>query len=559
MKYYLGVNFGHDSAIAVISEEGRLVFAIEEGRLIREKNSSKYPVKSISIIKEKYDIIEISEGWNIFKRLLYKGILHSLKYGIKNRLYFKKRLKKEVFRFIKAIYFYELKFFWKKKKYVGHHLSHAYSLLPWGIRDGAMVFVSDTMGENESISCFFWKNNEMKLVSNSKYPNSIGSFFHQFAYHLGFEGNNGPGKLMAFSSLGNPVWYNEIRKIFVIKEGVLEIKGGFPSFRINNTWLLYANKYCENASLKKEIIESYKNPSKGKDLAASVQKVFSEVTIELILQNKSLIKKKFNYDVCSLGLSGGSALNCQANYKILEELKSNGVDSLIIAPWSNDCGTAIGAAAYSLKKRNPNVSFIKVTPFLGINYEQVFSYNSSNLEQSIDLAVDSLIKGRIIGLHDGDMEFGPRALGGRSILAKANCSKIKKRLNEIKKREDFMPFAPICLSEDNITFFNENSTDIMSIAVPIKDIDNPKIKGAIHENKLARVQVLDSNYNEKIIYKVLKKYKEKTGDGVLLLTSLNGNGKAIPYSYKSSKIMTKSLGLYGLLSNIGGWEKTGND
>jgi len=541
MDYYLGINYGHNASAAVVNSDGELVYAVEEGRLINLKNTSRFPINSIQLIEEKYSITHVAEGWDIWKRLLMKGIFHTLQYGYKHPFYFHYRFKKEITRFWRGF----PKYAFKKIQFTGHHLAHAYSLLPSGLKDNSLVFVSDTMGEKESISCFYWYQNQMKLISVSNYPNSIGSLYHQFAYHLGFSGSSAPGKLMALSSFGKPKWIEELRSLVSIHQGKFQIlKDKFPSYKIRNTWRDFAESYCKNEDLKKAILTCYQDHEKGKDLAASMQQLFTEVTIELIHQNITKVEKKNQTKIQNVGISGGTSLNCQANYFLLESLKNRGIHSLTVSPWSEDSGTSIGAAVWLAKKVNKELPIKKVYPYLGPEDHQELELN----DKYISDAVEKLVNGKIIGLFDGRLEFGPRALGGRCILARADSQAIKDKLNRLKGRHSFMPFAPVCLEEEAERFFHPSATETMTIAVPAKACSKKHIIGAWHENELCRVQVVKNHLKNKLIYQILEKYKQRIGVGILLLTSLNFKDKAIPANKQRALEISKELGLDGLVT-----------
>jgi len=554
MKLFLGTNYGHGSAAAVISEGGELLFAVEEGRIIGNKDTCQFPVESLKMIFENIqgDFAYWAEGWNINRRLLHKGIIQTLKYGISNPTYINHRLKKEISRYYQGQSFYENQATNQKIKqtyYAGHHIAHAYSLLPYGLPSKSIVFVSDTSAERESISTYYWSGNEMIHLCHSNYPHSIGSIYHQLAYHLGFEGRTGPGKVMALSAYGEPIWYNKLKEIFFVENDkfIVDLKK-YPAWRIDKTWLKFA-ELQNDITFKNEILAAHLNFENGKNLASSVQKWFTEATFESILQSLKIAREIHRFKVENVGLSGGAALNCQANGEIIRRLKNYDIKNVIISPWSDDSGTAIGAAAWIAHKKNIRIEFSKVKPFLGLNA----SYKANILDHNIEKAIEMLINGGIIALISGRLEFGPRALGGRCLLADARNLIIKKRLNKMKNRPYFMPFAPAILQEDFNQFFEEKGSPIMAWTVSAKPSAKNIIPAAIHESNEARVQVV--NDESLLLFRLLKSYKRKTGFGLLLLTSLNGKGESIPCTLLQSIQTSEKLNVDGILTD-NYWEPT---
>ena len=325
MKLFIGTNYGHGSSAAVMSEEGKLLFAIEEGRIIGEKETSQFPKASLKIIFENTDgeFAGWAEGWDVSRRLIYKGIMQTVKYGILNPTYFNHRLKKEIKRYQQGQSFFEnasTKQRIDRSDTVGHHLAHAYSLLASGLLPNSLIYVSDTTAEKKSVSSYYWSGKKMTSLSYSNYPHSIGSIYHQLAYHLGFSGRTGPGKVMALSAYGQPVWYENLSEICNIEQGrfVVDLKK-YPAWKIDKTWLKFS-KLQNDDNFEREIAGAYHNFENGKNLASSIQKWFTEMTFECILQSLKIARENHGFEVNQLGLSGGSALNCQANGEILRRI-----------------------------------------------------------------------------------------------------------------------------------------------------------------------------------------------------------------------------------------------
>ncbi len=557
-KFFLGTNYGHGSSAALITEDGKLVYALEEGRLIGKKHTSTFPIESLKILCKLTDGGSIfwAEGWHIYQRLLYKGLLSSIKYGLREPFYFKHRLLKELLRFHKGHSFYRNSICNLQNKgirLVGHHLAHAYSLLPWCLPAKSLILVSDTTGEKESISSFYWSGEKMISLACSAYPYSIGSIYHQMAYHLGFKGLTGPGKLMALSSRGDPIWLKELQSIGSIVNGkfCIDFKV-YPAWKIHGGWFDFASQQSDS-SLKKEILSSHDNHENGVNLAASIQRWFTETTLECIIQSLGIAREQYHYEVQHIGLAGGAALNCQANGEIIQRISKFDIDSVTVSPWSDDQGTAIGAAAWMLHKEHPDVRIKTTEAFLGPNaYEQI---TTSVSDDDISNAVQAIIAGYAVALVSGRLEFGPRALGGRCILADPRKKEIADKLNKMKGRPTFMPFAPVVLEEDFNRYFEGNGSTNMAWTVHAKPDALKSIPAVIHVNGESRVQVLRTE-KVSLLLKILKDFKNKTDCGVLLLTSLNGSGEAIPAYMNSAEAIARRIEVAGLIWD-GGWKKFG--
>lgn len=546
---YIGTNFGHSAAACLLNTEGTLIFAVEEERILKEKYTSKFPTSGIQMILEEcnvHDEICWSEGWNVYKRLILKGLWHSIRFSTDSQ-YFKSRFINEFKRFREGQKKYPR---YGKFVFVGHHISHAYSLLPYGLPINSLILVSDTIGESESISIYYW-NGKMHLIKSIPYPHSLGSVFHQFAYHFGFSGRTAPGKLMALSGFGRPLWEKEISEIGSIQNGEFKIDlSKYPAYRIKDAPDKYIT-WTPDSEFKNALIACKNNFQHGLDVAATIQKWFTTSTWELICQHISFARNKLKLKVNHIGLAGGAALNCQANGYFLQRIKELNIGSLTVSPWSEDAGTAIGAAVCGYVKNNPGNEISTVNAFLGPmqNFKQC---DLKELTQDIDLAAEYIIQGKLISLVSGRMEFGPRALGGRCILASPFIKDLQLTLNKHKARPSFMPFAPAVLEDDFEILFHGKGSNNMAWTVPAKKDAVTIIPAAVHITMEARTQIVTAE--NQLLFHLLKCIKRKKGLGILLLTSLNGAGETIPIYYREAKEMSKKLNLYGMLSDTG-WEK----
>lgn len=549
MRVYLGTNFGHGSAVAAISEEGELLYAIEEGKLIGDKNTNRFPEEAfshtVSNIKGNVDLW--AEGWNSWQRLIHKGIIRTIKYGLRDPAYFRDGLLKEIGRFREGQPQFRR---WEQQfgpvHPVGHHLAHAYSLLPAGLPPCSLVLVSDTTAELASISSYYFSGQEMFPIASSPFPHSIGAVFHQLAYHFGFKGRTGPGKLMALAAFGKPRFLEYLKQIAEVKQGVFKIdKKKFPSWRRMGSW--HAFSASAPNKLRDAIRRAHGAPAEGLDLASSAQAWFTEMTWTCIAQSLDLARKKMGVEILHLGLAGGAALNCRANGEFMLKAPSVGLDTITVSPWSDDSGTAIGAAAWALAQRGLIERIQRSSPLLGI---AVLPGHEVPDDADVHAAAQCLAAGHVVAFASGRFEFGPRALGGRCLLADPRHDELRQKLNRLKSRPEFMPTAPVVLEQDYSRYFEGCGSRHMAWTVPANETARHEIPAAVHCDGHSRVQLLASG-DAPLLERVLYAFKRETGHGVLLLTSLNGTEEAIPPDLGRAEMIARRLGTAGILSDAG--------
>ncbi|MBI3916366.1 MAG: hypothetical protein HY322_05100 [Betaproteobacteria bacterium] len=548
MRIFLGSNFGHGAAVAVISEEGELLYAVEEGVLIGEKDTAQFPSRALSLVASSVDgeIVAWTEGWHPQRRLWHKGILRTLKYGMYDTSYFRHGLLREWKRYLEGRKGFAN---WGKRlvfpNAIGHHMAHAYSLLPAGLPPNSLVLISDTTAERASISSYYFSGEKMTLIATSLFPHSIGSVFHQLAYHLGFRKRTGPGKLMALSAYGEPRFLDYLTRIGAIRNGVFRIVlETYPAWMRDGGWLKFAES--APAELRSSILEARDSPNKGLDLAASAQAWFTEMTWECVKQSLEIARKRLGVTVAHLGLAGGAALNCQANGEFLVRLPAVELDTLTVSPWSDDSGTAVGAAVSTLAQQGLIARIRPCLPFIG---PPLTVSAGAVSDDHVRASVRCLTVGQVIALVSGRLEFGPRALGGRCLLADPRYEESRLRLNRMKARPEFMPIAPVVLEEDYDQYFEGIGSRHMAWTVPAKEWAKQRIPAAVHISGRSRVQVLRKG-EAPLLERVLLKFRDETGCGALLLTSLNGEGEPVPPCFERAKSVARGLGATGLISDF---------
>ena len=553
MKGYVGTNFGHGAAAALVGSNGRLLFAVEEGKLSGDKETAAFPNLALTLVVAHpgIDSYQWAEGWDTRKRLVSKGVLRALRYSLFDATYVKSSLVKESIRYWE----------WRKQSgawsstlghpiSVGHHLAHAWSLVPAGLPAKACLLVSDTTAESASISSYYFDGEGMKFVASSTFPHSIGAAFHQLAYHVGFYGRTAPGKLMALSAFGKPKFYDEFAQIGTISDGQLQINlDRLPAWRRNGSWARFG-KSC-SVELRNSIEEAFEHPELGTDLAASAQAWFTETTWSLVTHTLGMLESRIGAPVQHLGLVGGAALNCQANGCFMERMNRIGLRSLTVAPWSDDAGTAIGAAVGAYVLGGNSLANLQVSDaYLGPYPHTDYSMRATN--QDVAEAANELARGGIVALVSGRLEFGPRALGGRCLLADPRDDRLRKKLNQLKKRPDFMPAAPAVLSRYFDQYFDGTGSSHMAWTVQAKAHASLEIPAAVHHNGTARVQVVD-DHKAPLLARLLHRFLAITGCPILLLTSLNEAGEPVPATLGDALLICGRLGVNGALSDKG-WQ-----
>lgn len=551
----------HDSAAALL-EDGKILAAAQEERFTRKKNDASFPSNAIKYcLKEK----KIELG-NVDAVVYYDNPVLTLERFIKNAVYcgedvtdllrfqydniFQQRLM--VHKILRS----EFGRIGKEDKLLvsNHHKSHAASAFYASPYKEAAILTIDGVGEWNTTTIGYGKETDIEIKKYLDYPHSLGMLYSAFTYFCGFKVNSGEYKLMGLAPYGSPVYYNTIMEhlIDVKEDGSFRLNLEYFDFPYGRTMI--HSTFGELFDMERRLPES-KITIGYMNLAASIQKVTEEIVVKLAATSCELCGTR------NLVLAGGTALNCVANGKILEK---GIVDNLWIQPAAGDAGGAIGAAyigyyeylggkcrhiekAYNTYL-GPEYSDGEVGAFLKRN-----GYPAIRMKQDrADIIARMLAKGKVVGLFQGRMEMGPRALGNRSILASASDEKMQSKLNiKIKHRESFRPFAPSVLLEDAQKYFElKAESPYMLLCVPVNkelrtdfDIGNAlkqnngdmtkivntkrsEIPAVTHVDFSARVQTVTKEMNEKY-YDILKAYAKLCGESVICNTSFNVRGEPI--------------------------------
>ncbi|HKC52179.1 MAG TPA: carbamoyltransferase [Myxococcota bacterium] len=556
----LGISaFYHDSAACLV-RDGEIIAAAQEERFTRKKHDYRFPAKAIEyclaeggIGPEQLDLVafydkpllkfdRLLETYVSYAPLGFRLFLMGLPLWLKQKLYTPRELDQGLQSRYKGRYVF-----------LEHHESHAASAFFPSPFDEAAILTLDGVGEWATGSISVGRGNQIRMLKELRFPHSLGLLYSAFTYFTGFKVNSGEYKLMGLAPYGEPIYAD------LIREKMLDVKPD-GSFRMDMSYFAYTHKDVMTAAKFDRLFgppRAAESPitQREMDLAASIQLVTEEIMLKIASYAHELT------GLPNLCLAGGVALNCVGNGKILRE---GPFDQVWIQPAAGDAGGALGAALFVWhqlldNERKPNGRDSQKGSLLGPAYSnaeiQAFLdrkgavYRHYASEDALCDAVAELVAAEnVVGHCAGRMEFGPRALGARSILGDARSRKMQATMNvKIKFRESFRPFAPAVLREDVDEFFemrpSEDSPYMLLVApvreekrLPIesrgeKGLDKLKqvrsvVPAITHVDNSARVQTIDAERNPRF-HRILTAFKRKTGSPVVINTSFNVRGEPI--------------------------------
>ncbi len=557
--YILGISaFYHDSAAALL-KDGEIIAAAQEERFTRKKHDHNFPGNAVNFCLQHAGIkssdLEIVAFYDKpflkFERLLetylayapvgIKSFIKAMPLWIKEKLWMKEMIKDKLG--------YEGKIIFPE-----HHESHAASAFYPSPFNEAAILTMDGVGEWTTSSFGVGKNNKIELLADIKFPHSLGLLYSAFTYYTGFKVNSGEYKVMGLAPYGEPKY-----KDVILKE-LIDVKED-GSFRMN---MEYFN-YCAGLTMTNDKFHKLfgglprqpesKLTQKEMDLARSVQDVTEEIVLKM---GNHVYKETGMKNIC---LAGGVALNCVANGKLYRE---GPFDEIWIQPAAGDAGGALGAALigwYQYLGNERNIDPKKDSQkgsYLGPEYsdenlleffkENKIKFNEINDEELPEKVASLLADEKVVGWFEGRMEFGPRALGARSILGDARSSKMQSVMNlKIKFRESFRPFAPAVLNEKVSEYFEiDRESPYMLLVADVKkerrkemsenenklfgiqklNIVRSDIPAVTHVDYSARIQTVHKETNP-LFHKLISKFEENYGSAVLINTSFNVRGEPI--------------------------------
>ena len=559
----LGISaYYHDSAAALI-RDGEIIAAAQEERFTRVKHDNRFPSSAVEYCleagglgAEELDYVVFYEKPLVkFERLLesyigyapqgFSPFLMGVPLWLRQKLHLPKEMDKALSHKYKGRYVF-----------TEHHESHAASAFFPSPFEEAAILTMDGVGEWATGSFGVGRGNKVELMKEMHFPHSLGLLYSAFTYFTGFRVNSGEYKMMGLAPYGEPKYYD------VIMEKLIDLKED-GSFRLDMSYFPYCHKTVMVSSKFEKLFGGPARRSESPlteremDIAASIQ----AVTEEIMLRAAKYVHQQTGMK--NLVLAGGVALNCVGNGRILRE---GPFDSIWIQPAAGDAGGALGAALfvwYQLlgNKRKVNGQDKQHASLLGPEYsnEQIRQFlDSVNAKyhvlreerQMLDKVAGMIDEGKVIGWFQGRMEFGPRALGNRSIIGDARSEKMQSIMNrKIKFRESFRPFAPCVLREDVHNYFEmKNGQDSpymllvasvkenkrLPVPIPIeslKGLDKLKVKRSVvpaitHVDYSARIQSVDTRRHHKL-HRLMSTFKKKTSCPVIINTSFNIRGEPI--------------------------------
>jgi carbamoyltransferase len=537
--YIIGISCYYHDASACILKDGKVVAAAEEERFTRKKHDYGFPINAVNYcLKEagitinqvkhigfyekpliKFERI-INQHLEMFPRsswTFYKAIPSWINEKLRVQGTIRKKLK-----FKGDIFFVE------------HHLAHAASSYLVSPFKEAAIYTIDGVGEWETTTRGYAKGSEIYLNKKIEFPHSLGLLYSTATAHLGFSVNNSEYKVMGMAPYGKPKYYDKFKKIIDMKED--------GSFHLDMSYFSFHYKaYMPSKKYIKEFgpvrVAESKVTQYHMDLAASLQKITEEILLKGL---NDLYKETKSKNLC---ISGGVALNSVANGKIL---KNTPFENIYIIPPAGDGGTCVGAAAYvyySILKNRRDANKVLDSAYLGPSYDdseikkfldknKIKYTKFKNDSELVDRTAKLIYQNNVIGWFQGRMEFGPRALGARSILSNACNPKMKDIINtKVKHRERFRPFAPVVCLDDAQTYFECDNpilipTDFMLMVYPIKKEYHKKIPAVTHVDGSGRLQTIRREQNH-LYYDLIKKFGKHSGIPILINTSFNIRGEPI--------------------------------
>ena len=568
----LGISaFYHDSSVC-LTEDENILFAAQEERFSREKHDKNFPKKSLEYLCKNYldfniknidHIIFFDKPFLKFERLLetyvyyapfkgYDSFKTSIPIWIKEKLFQKDLLINEISKIFKTTK-KEVK---KRICFSEHHLSHAASAFYPSNFEEAAIVTMDGVGEWSTTTIGVGEKNKIKILKEINYPHSLGLLYSAFTYFLGFKVNSGEYKIMGLAPYGDPKYKELIlEKLLILKDD--------GSYYLNQDYF----NYSVGLTMTNDLFEKlFKIPTRKPeenlsqthiDIAASIQAVLEILVLKLIKYAKDITGKK------NLCLAGGVALNCVSNFKIV---KKNIFEKIWVQPAAGDAGGSLGACNFLYyhilnNKRNLRDTDNMNGSFLGPKYSEeeilrelnYFNLKFSKITNKDQLYLElakKISEGNSVGWFNGKAEYGPRALGARSILADPRPQDMQKNLNlKIKFRESFRPFAPSVLEEHQDQWFSSEIrnyymlfiNDVLNASLKDKFTKGleklnkveSKIKSVTHVDLTARVQAVSKKFN-KDFYNLINEFYKISGVPILINTSFNVRGEPIVNSPKDA-------------------------
>ena len=537
----LGIScFYHDAAAALLVD-GKLVAAAEEERFSRKKHDSGFPERAIAFCLRHAGLSSAQVDYVVFYEkpfLKFDRILKScIETYPRSCTLFREAMIHWLFDklWIKSLLEEKLGIASERILFSQHHLSHAASAFLCSPFEKAAILTVDGVGEWHTATVGKGEGNRISLLYEMNFPHSVGLLYSVFTAFLGFEVNEGEYKVMGMAPYGEPIYCDKIRKVVKV-------------FEDGSLWLdprYFCHHYSGTRIFSGDFLRLFGKPRDPKisdalekdyaDLAASIQRITEEIVVKMARHAHTVT------GLDRLCLAGGVALNTVANWKILRETP---IRELFVQPASGDSGGALGAALYAASLLGEPRNFVMEHAYWGASFadEEVLRFfeekkipfwKAPDEGALVERVIHHLEKGSVVGWMQGRFEWGPRALGNRSILADPRRAEMKDIVNrKIKFREPFRPFAPSVLSDRIEEYFELQNGEggypprFMLLVPPVRQEKRPVIPAVTHVDGTGRLQAVVKETNA-LYYRLIKRFEEKTGVPVVLNTSFNLKGEPI--------------------------------
>ncbi len=536
--YILGISCFYHDAAACLLKDGEIIAAAHEERFTRKKHDFSFPINAIQYCLEEGNIENADldyigfyeKPFLKFERILenyfteaprgIKSFIEAIPVWIRQKLWMRNLLEEAFEGFKGQIIFPE------------HHESHAASAFFASPFNKAAILTLDGVGEWTSTTYGTGKDNEIVLTHEIRFPHSLGLLYSAFTYYLGFKVNSGEYKVMGLAPYGEPSYYD------LIMENLIDVKED-GSYKLNMDYFAYTYDLKMTNEKFDELFGSSPRRSETKltkrefDIARSVQLALEEVILRMANHLYEETKLK------NLCMAGGVALNCVANARVLKETP---FEDLYVQPAAGDAGGSVGVASFIYyqwlgNKRNPGNKSLMKNAYLGPSYSNEYiekfliesnaNYKKLDRDGIIEETAKLIAEKNVVGWFQGKMEFGPRALGNRSIVADPRDSDMKDIVNlKIKFRESFRPFAPTVIEEKSSEYFDLNCPSPYMLLVAQVREDKRIIPAVTHVDCSARIQTIKREDNP-LFYDLISEFYRLTGVPVIINTSFNVRGEPI--------------------------------
>ncbi|PLX17547.1 MAG: hypothetical protein C0601_07250 [Candidatus Muiribacterium halophilum] len=545
--YIIGIScYYHDSSACIVSDDK--IFAAQEERFDRRKKSDVFPENSIRFCLDSLNITIDEVDAVVFYEKPFLKFWRTLSSLISSWPFSYRRFHEIIPRYLgERLVFPSImqeKTGYKGKVYFSiHHLSHAASAFLLSGFDQASIITCDGIGELDSLSIGIGKGKDIKIEKTIGHPDSLGLLYSAITTYCGFRANGGEGKVMALGDLGKPSYIDDMLEIISIQDdGSFRIDQRYFDFNSGNMMFTkrFEKRFGQMAK-SKDTLES-----RHYDMAASLQLITEKIMINIV--NKTY-ERHGNSNLC---VAGGVFLNCVMNSRILKDTQ---IENMFVQPAAGDAGGALGAAVYLYNELNDRpFEYVMENAFLGPDYsdENIRGFLIKNnikyvecTESEVIEKVSSLLQeGKIVGWFQGAMEFGPRALGHRSILADARVKDMKDILNsKVKHREWFRPYGVSIMEEKiNDVFNSKNKNQFMLFTGNANEDFKNIAPSAVHIDGSSRYQGVNEKRDGKY-YRLIKRFFEKTNVPFVINTSFNDNNEPIVCSPEDAYNCFKKTGL----------------